>query len=165
MNGKQPRYGPTPVMSNETTSVVPLKGKQMHIRRCQFSHKLDVRADVVLFFNKACQPPEHQYCSHVWVCPSEDIYTHQMDVFHDIQPNADQGQGVRLITLLLQSPQNNLHTCASTITPPPSPHHVFQKGAVAVSAVGLYVFAVSMLKSKAPLANCECGLRCGTRGL
>lgn len=91
MNGKQPRYGPAPVMSNETTSVVPLKGKQTHIRRCQFSHRLDVRADVVLFLNKACQRPERQYRSHVWVCPSEDIYTHQIDVFHDIQPNADQG--------------------------------------------------------------------------
>lgn len=33
------------------------------------------------------------YC---WLPPSEDIYTHQMDVFHDMQPNADQGQGICL---------------------------------------------------------------------
>lgn len=33
MNCKQPRYGPTPVVTDETTSVVPLKEKKTRVRR------------------------------------------------------------------------------------------------------------------------------------
>lgn len=67
---------------------------------------LDFHASVVLFFffNGINLFIENQYCSHIRVCPSEDIYTHQMDVLHDIQLNAEQGHGIRLrirIVLLL----------------------------------------------------------------
>lgn len=65
-------------------------------------------------------PRKNRYCSHFFITgflPLRTFYTHQMDVFHrDIQPNADQGQDVRLkgilITSLFQLLQNNPCTYA-----------------------------------------------------
>lgn len=58
--------------------------------------------------------PENQYCSHFfllycWLSVSEDTYTHQTDVFHDIQPNADQGQDISLISQYLYSHLHHQH--------------------------------------------------------
>lgn len=106
VDGKQPCYGPAPVVADKTTSVVPLKEKSTQTSDgALLSQQLDARADVVLFI-KACQRLKNRYRSHFFIAgflPLRTFYTHQMDVFHDIQPNADQGQDIRLKGILITS--------------------------------------------------------------
>lgn len=96
VNGEQPRYGPAPVVAHQAASVVPLEEKQMHIRQfCDrswmFSWCFAVSEQSMSVLKINTVPTWLLLASSL-----DDIYTHQKDVFHDIQPNADQGQDIRL---------------------------------------------------------------------
>lgn len=63
--------------------------------------------------------------SHCWLPPSEGIYTYQMNVYHDMSSNADQGQasiwGI-LITLAIPSLRTNPLTWAAQFMPTGTNH-------------------------------------------
>lgn len=122
---------------------------------------------------------------HRWLRPSEDIYTHQMDVFHDIQPSRS-GSG---------HPSDGFwsHRCSGPCKLIPSPliapftptgiyksyhiSHTLQKDcliSVSLGATCLFLlwalisagqcYCCAWLKARpqigaAPLTNCECGVK------
>ncbi len=96
VNGKQPRYGPTPVVADETTSVVSLEEKQMSVPENQYWSRCFIAGFLP---QRTFTPIKWMYfmtCSQMQIKVRASVW------------------GI-LITLLFQSLQTNPLTCASTV--------------------------------------------------
>ena len=128
VNGKEPRYGPPPVMTHEAASVVPLEEKQRQTLENVCNRRQrpdDSNRSWMVMLMLCCSLTSMSVlkisivqCHYRWLPLSEDIYPQQMIyymTYSQTQIKVRTSVGGILITLLFQSLRTNLLTYAATI--------------------------------------------------